>query len=49
LIQNYNGTIYVKEIAKDSGMSYLTNNQGTISITCGGSGEGVYGGAYRLA
>ena len=48
LIHNYNSNILVKEIVKDSGMAYLTNNQGTVSITYGGSGESVRGGAYRL-
>ena len=49
LCHNYNGNILVKEIVKDSGMAYITNNQGTVSITYGGSGESVRGGAYRLA
>lgn len=48
LIHNYNGNILVKEIVKDSGMAYITNNQGTVSITYSGSGESVRGGAYRL-
>ena len=48
LCHNYNGNILVKEIVKDSGMAYITNNQGTVSITYGGSGESVRGGAYRL-
>lgn len=49
LVHNYNGTIYVREIAKDSGMAYLTNNQGTVTITYSGSGANVNGAAYRLA
>lgn len=49
LCHNYNNSVITKEIVLDSGMAYVTNSQGTVSITYGGSGESVRGGAYRLA
>ena len=48
IASNYNGTISVHEIAKDSGFAYITNNQGTVSITYSNSGSGVYGSALKL-
>ena len=48
LCHNYNNSVITKEIVLDSGMAYVTNSQGTVSITYGGSGESVRGGAYRL-
>ena len=48
LCHNYNNSVITKEIILDSGMAYVTNSQGTVSITYGGSGESVRGGAYRL-
>ena len=48
ICHNYNNSVITKEVILDSGMAYVTNSQGTVSITYGGSGESVRGGAYRL-
>ena len=48
ICHNYNNSVITKEVILDSGMSYVTNSQGTVSITYGSSGESVRGGAYRL-
>lgn len=48
VVSNYNGTINVKEIVKDSGFAYLANDQGTVNIKYSDSNQGVYGGAYKL-
>ena len=48
IASNHNGTIYVREIIKDTGWTYATNQIGTIAFQYGGDTTGVYGGAYKL-
>lgn len=48
LVHNYNGTLYMKEIWKDSSIGIDTNNQGTVSIKHNGSNDNIYACAIRL-
>ena len=49
LLKLNNPSIFFKEIVKDSGFAYVTNSQGTVSITYSNSSMGVSGGAIKLA
>lgn len=49
LVNRYEGDlIYVKEIVKDSNMSYQTNNVGTVTLLYSNSSQGIWGAAIRL-
>lgn len=48
VVNNYGG-MQVKEIVKDSGFTYSTDADGTVSILYNGVSTGVWGSAYRIA